>query len=148
MYKKGGQLQHRPPLRRKRSLRNGRPRLPPYNNGANMYTNNCVPSEIIRRNDLSTYPHFDRKASELGSVADESLTSCTGPISHDESDFSSFNYSPVSRNTAAKTFKKDGKICITYINYRCIIFYVLSISFHKNYIYCEIYILQEVVGVN
>ena len=77
-----------------------------------MYTNNCVPSEIIRRNDLSTYPHFDRKASELGSVADESLTSCTGPISHDESDFSSFNYSPVSRNTAAKTFKKDGKICI------------------------------------
>ena len=62
----------------------------------------------IGRNGFNNHPHFGRRASELGSVADESLTSCTGPISQDESDFSSFNYNSASMGAAAKSFKKNG----------------------------------------
>ena len=95
-------------MRRKRSLRNGKPRLAPYNNGSNVYTDNNGLMADIGRNDFNNHSHFRRRASELGSVADESLTSCTGPISQDESDFSSFNFNSASMGAAAKSFKKDG----------------------------------------
>ena len=109
VHKRGGNLNNRPPLRRKRSSRNGKPRLSPYNNGSLMHPNNGSNlSGNIRRGELNIHPHFGRRTSELGSVADESLTSCTGPISQDDSDFSSFNLNSASMGASSKNFKKDG----------------------------------------
>ena len=62
----------------------------------------------MERNTLSSTAHFGRRSSELGSVADESLTSCTGPMSQDESDFSSFNLNSASMGASTNNFKKDG----------------------------------------
>ena len=62
----------------------------------------------MERNTLSNTAHFGRRSSELGSVADESLTSCTGPMSQDESDFSSFNLNSASMGASTNNFKKDG----------------------------------------
>ena len=50
-------------------------------------------------------------------MADESLTSCTGPISHSESDFSSFNYNSASMGAAAKGGQKYGSyLCLILFN--------------------------------
>jgi hypothetical protein len=90
-------------------MRNGKPRLYPYNNGSMMYPNtNSSLSGNIERGEINNHPHFGRRPSELGSVADESLTSCTGPISQDDSDFSSFNLNSASMGASSKNFKKDG----------------------------------------
>lgn len=90
-------------------MRNGKPRLYPYNNGSMMYPNtNSSLSGNIERSEINNHPHFGRRPSELGSVADESLTSCTGPISQDDSDFSSFNLNSASMGASSKNFKKDG----------------------------------------
>ena len=111
-HKRGSHLQNRPPLRRKRSLRNGRPRTLPYGNTLNIHSNTSGLgiNEHIGRNELSSTAHFARRSTELGSVADESLTSCTGPMSQDESDFSSFNLNSASMGASTKNFKKDGYI--------------------------------------
>ena len=103
-------MQSRPPLRRKRSLRNGRPRALPYGNIQNNQSNinGTGIDENVGRNGLSNAGHIPRRSTELGSVADESLTSCTGPMSQDESDFSSFNLNSASIGASTKNFKKDG----------------------------------------
>ena len=101
-------MYHRPPLRRKRSLKNGKQRLASYNNVPTVYINDRVTSDASGKNDFNHHSHFVRRTSELGSVADDSLTSCTGPISQDESDFSSFNYNSASMGAASKSFKRDG----------------------------------------
>ena len=109
-YKRGSHLQSRPPLRRKRSLRNGRPRQLPYGNTLNNQSNiNGIGiAENLGRNGLSNAAHHSTRSTELGSVADESLTSCTGPMSQDESDFSSFNLNSASIGASTKILKKDG----------------------------------------
>ena len=125
-HKRGGHLNNRHPLRRKRSMRNGKPRLSPYSNGSMMYqnTNNSL-SGHIGISDINSHPHFARRTSELGSVADESLTSCTGPISQDDSDFSSFNLNSASMGASSKNFKKDG-YNLSFINYsqRWLLYYI------------------------
>lgn len=120
-HKRGAHLQHRPPLRRKRSLRNGRSRLLPYNSSSFAYSDNGLINDIGREN-FNNHNQAGRFPSALGSVADESLTSCTGPISHSESDFSSFNYNSASMGAAAKGGQKDDSklllnVFLYFLNY-------------------------------
>ena len=82
----------------------------PYGNTLNIQSNIKgidVPENIGKNGLNSTVPYI-RGSTELGSVADESLTSCTGPMSQDDSDFSSFNLNSVSMGASTKNFKKDG----------------------------------------
>ena len=60
---------------------------------------------------------YGRGPSELGSVADESLTSCTGPISQDESDFSSFNYNSASMSAGSRNLENNGYYFRLYNDY-------------------------------
>ena len=84
--------------------------------------------------DIQNPALYGRGPSELGSVADESLTSCTGPISQDESDFSSFNYNSASMSAGSRNFENNGYFYFRFNNdYYHLIIYI--------YIYIYIYIL-------
>ena len=105
---RGALLHNRPPLRRKRSLRNTKTRLVQSNGGIHTCPGNGSFLESMNQLDIQNPALYGRGPSELGSVADESLTSCTGPISQDESDFSSFNYNSASMSAGSRNFENNG----------------------------------------